>query len=297
VPRTGVLHVDDLDVEVTVRRVQRMNVRVHPPDGAVRLSVPPRTSDRAVVRFVRESRAWIEHHRARIRRGARRAAARPTVAPRRRVAGEVWRWFGRMPALGRDRAGATAVRIGPCGRLVVRVPDRGRGPAVRAVLDRWQRRELRDAARTAARRLGGADGCPPPLPRAAAHVDALGLLRPGADASGSTSALVERAPALLEYVVVHELAHLREASHGPRFQRLMDEHLPDWRAAPTGARRGVMKAAVDGRCRRDGYVAAAIPAMRGTRRSMHTGRYATSRGSFAKEGAHEGVAGGRRGDA
>lgn len=33
---------------------------------------------------------------------------------------------------------------------------------------------------------------------------------------------------LVEYVVVHELTHLREAGHGPRFRALMDERLPDW---------------------------------------------------------------------
>lgn len=38
-------------------------------------------------------------------------------------------------------------------------------------------------------------------------------------------------PECLEYVVVHELCHLLERGHGPRFQALMDAFLPDWRAA------------------------------------------------------------------
>lgn len=36
-------------------------------------------------------------------------------------------------------------------------------------------------------------------------------------------------PACLEYVVVHELCHLIERGHGPRFKALLDECLPDWR--------------------------------------------------------------------
>lgn len=36
-------------------------------------------------------------------------------------------------------------------------------------------------------------------------------------------------PECLEYVVVHELCHLREGGHGPRFWALMDAYLPDWR--------------------------------------------------------------------
>ena len=37
-------------------------------------------------------------------------------------------------------------------------------------------------------------------------------------------------PECLEYVVVHELCHLLERGHGPRFQALMDGFLPDWRS-------------------------------------------------------------------
>ena len=38
-------------------------------------------------------------------------------------------------------------------------------------------------------------------------------------------------PECLEYVVVHELAHLREPNHGPRFHALLDAALPNWRTA------------------------------------------------------------------
>ncbi len=37
-------------------------------------------------------------------------------------------------------------------------------------------------------------------------------------------------PRCLEYVVVHELAHLVVQGHGPQFRALLDRYLPDWRA-------------------------------------------------------------------
>ncbi len=36
-------------------------------------------------------------------------------------------------------------------------------------------------------------------------------------------------PECLEYVVVHELCHLLERGHGPRFKAFMDAFMPDWR--------------------------------------------------------------------
>lgn len=38
-------------------------------------------------------------------------------------------------------------------------------------------------------------------------------------------------PECLEYVVVHELCHLRVSGHGPQFWALMDAALPHWREA------------------------------------------------------------------
>jgi predicted metal-dependent hydrolase len=41
--------------------------------------------------------------------------------------------------------------------------------------------------------------------------------------------LIEKPLICLEYVLVHELVHLFEASHNQRFYALMDYYLPDWK--------------------------------------------------------------------
>ena len=42
------------------------------------------------------------------------------------------------------------------------------------------------------------------------------------------SELAQKPRECLEYIVVHEMAHAPERSHGPRFVALMDRHLPNW---------------------------------------------------------------------
>ena len=43
------------------------------------------------------------------------------------------------------------------------------------------------------------------------------------------SELGRKSPECLEYVVVHELAHLIERSHNARFKAILDRFMPDWR--------------------------------------------------------------------
>ena len=42
--------------------------------------------------------------------------------------------------------------------------------------------------------------------------------------------LVHYPTVCLEYVILHELAHLNERGHGPAFKAILDANMPDWKA-------------------------------------------------------------------
>jgi predicted metal-dependent hydrolase len=44
------------------------------------------------------------------------------------------------------------------------------------------------------------------------------------------SELAKKPIECLEYIVVHELIHLREPSHDDNFVKLMDKYLPNWQS-------------------------------------------------------------------
>ena len=37
-------------------------------------------------------------------------------------------------------------------------------------------------------------------------------------------------PEAIDYVIVHELAHIRHHDHSPAFYALIEQYLPDWKA-------------------------------------------------------------------
>lgn len=43
--------------------------------------------------------------------------------------------------------------------------------------------------------------------------------------------LIRKPRELLEYVIVHEMIHLVEPTHGPKFVSLLEKHYPRWRDA------------------------------------------------------------------
>lgn len=44
------------------------------------------------------------------------------------------------------------------------------------------------------------------------------------------SLLIQAPPICIDYVILHELCHLQEFNHSPRFYALMDQVMPEWRA-------------------------------------------------------------------
>jgi predicted metal-dependent hydrolase len=56
-----------------------------------------------------------------------------------------------------------------------------------------------------------------------------GSCNPGRRSIRLNSELARKPPECLEYVIVHELAHLQEPSHNARFVSRMNKFMPNWR--------------------------------------------------------------------
>jgi len=192
-----------------ISRARRVRVRVDPQHG-VEVLLPPRAPLHAAAAAVAELAPWIERQLAAL------AGARERLAP----AGTLPYLDERLALLAQE--GRT--RVHRCGRTLL-IPA---GAGAQSALERWYRRAARAEI---ARRLDGA--C------AAAGTPYASLTirnqrtRWGSCASGGALSFNWRlllAPEhVLEYVVWHEVCHLRCADHSPEFWALVAEHCPHWR--------------------------------------------------------------------
>jgi predicted metal-dependent hydrolase len=126
-----------------------------------------------------------------------------------------------------ERPGRPHVEIDG-GRLLMYLPE-GTDTAARvAILQRWQREQLRDRiARLVAK-------WEPRIGREVAGWRIRRMKTKWGSCNRETAQLwfnlelAKKHPRCLEYIVVHEMAHLLERSHGERFTTLMGTLLPDW---------------------------------------------------------------------
>jgi predicted metal-dependent hydrolase len=203
-------------------RARRLRIAVRP--GGVEVVAPRRMRDADIAAFVEQSRAWIDAKLAALQRVL---AAHPGSP--RLIDGSTILYRGEPIQL-RVRAGARPqVREG-CG-IELTVPaalgDVDREAAVERVLTRWLRWSAQNDALLYVHRHGRRHDLMP----AAVRIKQQKRLWGSCTAKGAINLnwrLILAPPAVFEYVVVHELCHLREPNHQAPFWRLVGHILPEF---------------------------------------------------------------------
>jgi predicted metal-dependent hydrolase len=215
--------------EYAVRRSSRARrARITITDEGVAVVVlPARAPDWVAADLFDRHRGWVERHTSRIRSRRDRLAARPALGHGRSISlhGVAHSVVDTTSLHGRR----TSVRVAEGPAIVIeRAASDGRPTA--AVLEPWLRERAREVI---GERLG----------RRAVEMDIEVerlAIRDQRTRWGSAShkgtlsfnwRLVMAPIEILDYVVVHELAHVRVAGHGRGFWQLVNRHFPESAAA------------------------------------------------------------------
>lgn len=223
----NVLYGEDLIRYLVRRQAARKSGRVAihvDPDGRVLVDAPENASDKQIKTAVTRRARWIHGHLAAIR------LRRAHVLPREYVSGESLLYLGRRYRLKvvTKRENPAAVRLRG-GYIEVTVPARN-PMAVREALNHWYRGRARlvfeerlEAMASSLRWIRTT-----PAMRLQTMKVQWGSCSPAGRLTLNPH-LVKAPRECIDYVLLHELCHLKEHNHSQKFYRLLEQHLPQWR--------------------------------------------------------------------
>lgn len=207
-------------------RARRLRIVIKP--DRVELVIPRGASERDALRFLDQNRPWVL---SKLKEAASRAEKKPAVKPALLSKDSTVPFQGREIEVKVGRSGNTRLKaqMMPCGGLEILVPE-GREPSealIKASLFAIVRPWLEQETRRQIDRLGVPDGLRPRHVRIKQMRSRWGSCGPQGDINLNWILAFMPAP-MLEYVIFHELCHLRHRNHSKAFWDLVATQVPDW---------------------------------------------------------------------
>ena len=220
---------DRIEYEVSFLPVKhnRLSIHVH-PHGTVRVDAPEKRDHQEIHRAVLKRAGWIKHHLDQFKR------QREQALPRTYASGESVFYLGRRYQLKvKTESGRTpgAKLIG--GQICVETSSR-QPSAIRKYLSAWYRNRATDIFTQRLDEI--VDGInwlrEPPTWRLVRMQKQWGSCSP-AGVILLNPHLVKAPRECIDYVISHELCHLQEHNHSPRYYRLLGKIMPAWERVKT----------------------------------------------------------------
>lgn len=208
-------------VDVLKKDIKNIHLSVYPPTGKVRISAPLRMDNDTIRVFALSRLGWIKQHQHKLH-------AQERETPREYLDREshyVWGKRYLLKIIEKDMAPAVALAHR---HLLLQIRPVTSQDKKHEILEAWYRETLKVAV--------------PPLlakwePVLGVKVESFFVQRMktkwGSCCSSSKNIrlntdLAKKPPECLEYIMVHEMAHLIESTHNSRFVALMDHFMPRW---------------------------------------------------------------------
>jgi predicted metal-dependent hydrolase len=216
------IQIGNISVEITKKNIRNLHLRVTPPTGSVRISAPTRMNLETIRVFAVSKLGWIKKHQARLKHQVREAS-------KEFISGETHIYLGKrylLNVLERNQPSKVVLKHETI-ELVVR-PNTGLNKR-REIFDNWYRQRLKELIPELISKYEK---------KMSVKVTEFGVKKMKTR-WGSCNVKVKRiwlnlelakkSKECIEYLVVHEMAHLLERKHNAKFRAIMDTYLPNWR--------------------------------------------------------------------
>jgi predicted metal-dependent hydrolase len=215
------LQLGKIDVDVVRKNIKNVHLSVHPPTGRVRVAAPERMSLDTVRVFAIAKLPWIKSQQRKLREQERES-------PREYLDREshyVWGKRYLLKIVEVDEAPSVELIHS---RMVLRV-RRGTDTAKRhAIMEEWYREQLRNAIPSLVEKWERLMCVKVRRFFVQRMKTKWGSCNHKARSIRVNTELARKPRECLEYIIVHEMAHLFEPTHNERFMALMGKFMPKW---------------------------------------------------------------------
>lgn len=217
------IKISEFIIEVEKKNIKNVYLRVCPPDGRIKLSSPKSVSVESLRQFVISKEDWIRKKIKKVRSQVR--------TPRLEyVTGESHYVQGRKYSLNLFEVNSTpAVLLRDTGSLELYVRPGSDRSKREKVLREWYRELLKNQIPGFISNWERELGVTVREWGVKKMKTRWGTCNTKARRIWLNLELAKRPEGLSDYVVLHEMVHLKERLHNDRFRFFLDKHMPDWR--------------------------------------------------------------------
>lgn len=212
-------------IEATLIRksVKNLRVTIVPPDGEVRVTAPKLMPEALIRAFLADKADWIRTHAERVRNAH-------ANEPKQYASGETVKLFGQVyPLCVLESQKKNGVAL-DAGRIVLSLKGVPSKEKREAILNEWLRERLKAEIGHFLPLWSDYTGLVPSAWAVRDMTSRWGSCNTKTKKINLNLQLVHYPLICLEYVILHELCHIKVHGHGTDFKALLDRYMPDWKA-------------------------------------------------------------------
>ena len=216
------IEISGIEIEVQKKNIKNLHLVVLPPDGKVRVSAPMHLSDDSIKMFVRTKLSWIKKQQEKFEK-------QPRQSEREYVSGETLYVFGQQYFLRvmYSYKGNSLVLSGDEAILTVR--KESTASQREAFVNEWYRELLKEQVVKLLPKWEEKTGLYCSSWQTKYMITKWGTCNTKTKKIWLNLQLAKKPIECLEYVILHELVHLKVKNHNSDFIAILDNHMPFWR--------------------------------------------------------------------
>ncbi|WMM25114.1 SprT family zinc-dependent metalloprotease [Tissierella sp. MB52-C2] len=216
--------IDDIEIEITKKNIKNIYLSVNPSNGEVRISAPRKMTEDAIRLFVVSKISWIEKQKEKFDNQEK-------IMEKEYITGESHYYFGESYLLNviYQSSNKAKVEIRNKKYIDLYVKEGSSKEKREYIIKEWYRKELKSIIPSMIDKWEKIMNLKVKEWGVKQMKTRWGTCNPNAGRIWLNLELAKTPLHFLEYIIVHEMAHLIEKGHGDKFKAIMDKYYPNWR--------------------------------------------------------------------